>query len=123
MSIRAGETASIRTFLHCHLDKLTGTVLDLGCGKQPYRAIIEQAGGEYFGWDRSDLPGSVVPDDVGLDGDVELVGEYDTIVMTQVWQYVPLRELTLDLSLFASGDSLLQRGGWLLATGAWKLSL
>lgn len=112
MNMREAETASIRQFLVQHSDKLTGRVLDLGCGQQPYRDIIEQAGGTYFGWDSPDLPGSVVDDHVD---DVDRVG-FDAVVMTQVWQYVPIDQLRLDLQSVATGG-MLADGGWLLATG------
>lgn len=49
------ECLELWMFLNRH--EFTGkTVLDYGCGKQPYREIIEDAGGEYYGYDMPDFP-------------------------------------------------------------------
>lgn len=115
-ALREAEAQSIRGFLKSHSDKLTGRVLDIGCGQQPYRDIVEAAGGTYLGWDRPDLPGSVGAD-AGPDwDDLEFAG-FDAVMFTQVWQYVPLGALCDALYDLAHGRSVLAPAGWLLATG------
>ena len=108
MNIRELERDSIRDFLTAHETLLTGRVLDLGCGKQPYRDIIERNCRTYHPWDHVDLPASV------YDGDPMSLpsGKFDAIVSTQVLQYVvdvrswlKLRHVDLD------------NGGHLLLTG------
>lgn len=64
---------------------LSGRVLDFGCGKQPYRDIVEVVGGEYVGFDRASFPANVSGEDIG-----DAYGEdLDAILCTQVLQYVP----------------------------------
>lgn len=114
MSLRDIERASIRAFLTEHAE-LFGTrrVLDYGCGRMPYRQLIEDAGGIYFGADMPDLPGSVVVDESSVVSLASLDGEkFDVIVCTQVLQYVndPWEE-TYDMRTRLTPD------GWLLMTG------
>ena len=113
--IRELERHSIERFLLTQTQKLKGQVLDIGCGKQPYRHIIESSGGTYHGYDRPNLPGSVVDEDIGEWWDAH--DEVDTVMMTQVWQYIPLDSLTHMLFMLGSGDWSLKRGGWFLVTG------
>lgn len=96
-SLRELEATSIRELIQSASSNFTGRVLDYGCGKQPYRSIVEAAGGEYVPYDRVKLPGSVATTDVGPDyplirgpaarGDGR--AEWDAILCTQVLQYVP----------------------------------
>lgn len=84
--IRQLERESIRSFVESCAEHFTGRVLDLGCGKQPYRDVVEQAGGTYVGFDSPTFPGSTV--------DVDTTGEgwderFDTVLCNQVVQYVP----------------------------------
>lgn len=65
---------------------LTGSVLDYGAGLQPYRRYVESVGGVYVPWDRVGLPGSVATEDAGPHD--PLKSGWDTIVCTQVLQYV-----------------------------------
>lgn len=120
-SIRALERTSIEHFLLAQADKLRGRVLDIGCGRQPYKNIVESFGGEYIGYDRAGHPGSVVSEDIGEWWD--LVDDVDTVMMTQVWQYIPYHALMDMLVKLASGDWSLKEGGWLVATGPtnWPL--
>jgi hypothetical protein len=107
-SLRGIEHASIRAFVQkaADLGYLSGRVLDYGCGKQPYRDIVEAAGGTYFGFDLPWLPANVSDEIVepGLDMSTALRDGYDTafyswaiehgyfdaVLCTQVIQYVPL---------------------------------
>lgn len=103
------ENASIRAFVESCAEHFTGRVLDYGCGRQPYRDVVEKAGGEYVPWDRKGLPG----------GSVENVGPveaerhgYTAILCTQVIQYVPEVEGTL-----ANMRDAIRPGGALVLTG------
>lgn len=107
------ERASIERFVreseHAFRDK---SVLDWGCGKQPYREIVELAGGIYLPWDRADLPANVSGDDFGQEMDVLHEAMADTILCTQVIQYVPD-----PLNLLDYLRTLTIQGGRLLITG------
>lgn len=89
--VRRLERQSIRAFVaSC---RFAGTVLDYGCGQQPYAEIVLQQGAGYIGYDHPALPGSTVQEPIGAAGD-PLAGRpigplYDTILCTQVIQYVP----------------------------------
>lgn len=115
MSLRDRETETIARFLTFHADKLAGRVLDLGCGHQPYRQLIEECGGTYFPFDRDDYPGTLGVN-VGLFG-TEGWRDFDAVVMTQVWQYMPIGALQDLLYDMAHDRGVLAPGGWLLATG------
>ena len=119
--IRELERKSIEKFLFANADKFRGRVLDIGCGRQPYKNIVESFGGEYVGYDRANHPGSVVTEDIGEWWDI--VDDVDTVMMTQVWQYVPYHALMDMLTKIASGDWSLKQGGWFIATGPtnWPL--
>jgi hypothetical protein len=82
-------------------------VLDYGCGRQPYREIIEEAGGAYYGFDRTAFGGSTVTEDVGNLDDV-LSTEWGAIVCTQIVQYVaePRELLNFFLELLEPGGTL-----------------
>lgn len=120
-TLRALERKSIEHFLIANNDKLRGRVLDIGCGQQPYRSLVESFGGEYIGFDRANHAGSVVSEDVGEWWDI--VDDVETVMMTQVWQYIPPLVLVSMLSRIASADYPLKAGGWFLATGPtnWPL--
>lgn len=88
MSLRDIERASIRAFLTDHAE-LFGTrrVLDYGAGNQPYREIVEKAGGDYNAYDRSTYGGSLGVD-VGLDYPLRPEESlWEVIICTQVLQY------------------------------------
>lgn len=86
-TVRELERESLRAFVASCSDWLTGSVLDFGCGKMPYRPIVEAAGGVYFGFDRAGLPGNVSGEDLGELWD-EYPGHFDAVLCTQVLQYV-----------------------------------
>lgn len=119
--IRVLEKESIERFLLTNVDKLGGRVLDIGCGQQPYAHIVTSSGGTYVGYDRKGLAGSVVTEDIGPEWDA--VEPVDVVIMTQVWQYIPLTYLMAMLEKLSSGSSSLKQNGWLLATGPtnWPL--
>ncbi len=77
------ENETITSFVQSCSEHLAGRVLDFGCGKQPYRGIVERAGGEYQPYDRARFGGNVSGGDVG-----RLSGAYNAIVCTQVLAYV-----------------------------------
>lgn len=111
MSLRESERDSIRAFVQwaAHSGYFAGRVLDFGCGRQPYREIVEQAGGEYIPFDRQSFPGNVSGEDVG---DTWHLGEYDAILCTQVVQYIPLYPYYDGLQSVLGGmyESLSERG-------------
>jgi Methyltransferase domain len=110
------EQQSIVDFLLEHADKLAGNVLDIGCGLQPYRGLVKDAGGTYTGYDSGSFPGSVVVENVGPSWSQITLRHYDAVLMTQVWEYMEpyvLSHLLEDLA----DDVVLRAGGWLLATG------
>lgn len=103
-SIRDLERSSIRDFIGRAIADgfVRGRVLDFGCGEQPYRSMIEAAGDvEYHGYD---------PRLVGSDPAV-MLAPFDTIVCTQVMQYVDNPEWQLvkfrDWLVFPGGGHLI----------------
>lgn len=118
-SVRAAERASIRAFVEGCAEHLGGRVLDYGCGQQPYRGIVEAAGGEYLGFDNKDFPGNVSERDIVDRGPgFERV---NAILCTQVLQYVPLYGYLAPVSLTLAGvldrfESELRHGGHLILT-------
>ena len=87
-SLRELEAESIRAFVQQAANDgyLSGRVLDYGCGKQPYRDIVEAAGGEYHGYDCAEFPANVSGENVGVLGPPRT---YAAILCTQVLQYIP----------------------------------
>ncbi len=91
--LRTIETKSIRDFIEqAGIDGyLKGRVLDYGCGKQPYRSLVESFGCEYVGWDREKFPGSVgetVTPEREFAHDL-FYDHWDAVLCTQVLQYIP----------------------------------
>jgi SAM-dependent methyltransferase len=85
--MRELERASIREFVEANAILMSGRlVLDLGCGLQPYRDVVERAGGKYVGFDRPYFSGSVVSDPVGMSPTT--ASSWDIVLCTQVIQYV-----------------------------------
>lgn len=111
-TLRERERASIAAFLRANEHHFAGNrVLDFGSGKQPYREIIEEAGGEYFGYDSSTFPASTaVPEQKTM---AIWAGLWDVIVCTQVVQYVP----NVPDLLSGFHEELADRAGVLLMTG------
>ena len=111
--LRTLERDSIRAFVQKAADEgyLSGRVLDWGCGKQPYREIVEAAGGEYVGYDRSVFPANVGGEDSGPAEPLYPFHEWDAILCTQVVQYLPIAR--------NSG----YRDNWPLVVWEWSASL
>jgi SAM-dependent methyltransferase len=109
-TLRDIERESIRAFLVEQSEYLTGDVLDYGCGKQPYRDIVSEAGGVYVGYDRSGYPANVSGRDV-YEG-TPLSRDWDAVMVTQVLQYVPRPEPLLNSIRL----SLRKRNGHLVMT-------
>jgi hypothetical protein len=116
MSIIKTEKESIQHFVSIHSRVLVGYVLDFGCGQQPYRQIVVDAGGSYHGYDRTNHPAAVCDRDY-FNGD-PLFYKWDSILCTQVIQYVPDPQEMLRLFHAA----LLDRNGHLVITGptCWR---
>jgi len=111
MSLREAEATSIRKFIQAAADDgyLSGRVLDYGCGKQPYRDIVEAAGGTYYGYDNASLPANVSGENVGsLDhfGDHRYAG---AVLCTQVLQYVEDTDDTLGFLRWVLGGDRWQQ--------------
>ena len=89
MNLRDYERESIRSFVQSAADDgyLSGLLLDVGAGKQPYRDIAEQAGCDYIPFDMVGFPANVSGEDLGPT-DWPPSGQWDTILCTQVVQYV-----------------------------------
>lgn len=113
-TVREFERDSIRHYVTSCSDLFAGAVvLDFGCGKQPYRDIVEAAGGMYWGFDRAAFPANVSEQDVGDD---RLVGPasaraYGAILCTQAAQYWPE-----PLEVLKELQELLEPGGHLVMT-------
>ncbi len=86
--LTAAENASIRRFVEQagEDDHFAGDVLDFGCGRSPYRDIIESHGGTYHGYDEEGYEGSG-----GNTGNLIIpsAGGFSAILCTQVVQFVP----------------------------------
>jgi SAM-dependent methyltransferase len=103
------STRDLKRDLRRILPTLTGRVLDLGCGSQPYRALLSQAS-EYVGADveeRDGLEARLVPGEPLPFADAT----FDAIVCTQVLEHVE------DLSqILAEITRVLKPGGTLVAS-------
>lgn len=94
-TVLAMEKESIRSWVYGCRQHLTGRVLDYGSGRQPYRNIVEEAGGEYVPHDRTSYPSSVATEDDPLVAPFR----YDAILCNQVLQYIPLYQGLPDAAL------------------------
>lgn len=113
-SIRVLEGNSIRDFVQSCTEHFTGRVLDYGCGKQPYRDVVEAAAGEYVPFDRARFPANVSHEDIGPDEPLGREGQWDVILTNQTFQYVSAWRLA---DLIQDMRHALVSGGVLVATG------
>ena len=92
-ALRDRERKSIREFVASAGNLLGRSVLDFGCGKQPYRDLVEAHSGLYVGFDRPEFPASTVSEPVGslmAGSRWPLIDHHwDAILCTQVIQYHP----------------------------------
>ncbi len=120
--LTAHENASIRHFVAQAASEgyLRGRVLDYGCGRQPYRNLVESFGAEYYGYDHDSFPAHIGTTSVGTDP--TYTEHFDAILCTQVIQYVPIHRderYTPDGSIRALLDrwrTALGRDGHLILT-------
>lgn len=95
---------------HCE-----GTVLDVGCGAQPYRSLLSPAV-RYIGIDRAAAAeefGYRVPDTLSYDGTNWPIDDasVDTVMATETLEHVVRPE-----EFLAEAARVLRPGGWLLLT-------
>jgi SAM-dependent methyltransferase len=111
--LRELEAQSIRAFVQGAADEgyLSGRVLDYGAGRMRYAEIVRAAGGNYQAFDRVAFPASIATEDLTPEGPMT-EGSWDTILMTQVIQYVPY-----PAGLISLFYRLLRPGGKLVLTG------
>lgn len=111
-SIRQLEKTSLQDFLaHCG-DYIKGRTLDFGCGDQRYRNLVESFGAKYYPYDRAQNPGSATKgEDVGPDEPLHAEPMWDTILCTQVLQFI---EDPPDL--LYEFENALKSGGYLVLT-------
>lgn len=115
MSLRDLERESIRSFVAQAASEgyLQSAVLDYGCGKQPYREIVEAQlplGGVYQPFDQQRFPGNVSGENIG-EGDPLIMEGWGSILCTQILQFVPDVE-----GLLGRFWHVLREGGHLVMT-------
>jgi SAM-dependent methyltransferase len=109
------QASSIWNDLACELKTIRGTLLDVGCGAQPYRTLVP-ADVKYLGIDTADAKdrfGYHIPDTEYFTGDRWPVDDLtvDTVLSTETLEHV------LDpLSFLAEAKRSLRPGGRLILT-------
>jgi SAM-dependent methyltransferase len=101
--------------LEAALASCRGRVLDIGCGLQPYRALLDASGTQYVGVDRAHAHSN--PTVIGsLDALPFRAESFDVVLCTQVLEHVPEPERAL-----AEAVRVLRIGGRLILTvpGVW----
>lgn len=83
--------------------------LDVGCGSQPFRALIEDRGYSYFGMDAIDNPSCAIdfvsPIDAEPPDNLVLAGPFDLIICTEVLEHVANWERAFqNLALLLAAD-------------------
>ena len=107
-----GLSSNIKAVIH----EATGNILDIGCGRQPYRAWV-QTTGKYIGLDIDRMNNilDVVSTSIVLPFDT---ASFDTVLCFEVLEHVPQ-----PFSTFAEIARVLKPGGILLLTTpqSWRL--
>jgi len=97
-------------------------VLDVGCGKQPFRPLIEELGFLYFGLDYKQNQDNMVdyiwPIDKPFSEQSRDFGTYNVIICTEVLEHVVNWDIT-----FSNFKSLLQENGLVLLTSPFVYQL
>ncbi len=93
---------------------VTGSLLDIGSGSQPYKQFLESAVSSYVGLDRPStqtmVPNATAPDICGDVNSLPFRNEsFDTILMTQVLEHVPDPQQAL-----SEASRILKQDGYLL---------
>lgn len=109
------QASSIWMDLKIVLSACQGSVLDVGCGAQPYRKLLP-ANVSYTGIDTADAQshfGYTVPDTLYFQGDTWPVvsGSIDTVIATETLEHVAHPEKFL-----AEAKRVLKPDGWLVLT-------
>jgi SAM-dependent methyltransferase len=109
------QAASIWDDLKVMLPRCQGTVLDVGCGAQPYRSLLHPSV-RYIGIDRStaaDEFGYRVPETRSFEGTRWPIDDasIDTVMATETLEHVSRPEVFL-----AEAHRVLKPGGWMLLT-------
>lgn len=104
-----------RLSTYLKLIPLNGSVLDVGCGRQPFRKMIEETGCRYYAQDAVQNIEKSVNFICFIDGELSIAlrdaGPFDLILCTEVLEHVADWK-----SAFANLASLLRPGGALLIT-------
>jgi SAM-dependent methyltransferase len=104
----------LREALERHRGVFRGRVLDIGCGRQPYRGLVEAAGGAYVGLDLP-RPGTVA-DLYGSALDLPFpAGSFEAVLCTEVLEHLPVpqRCLTEVARVLTAGGHLVMTTPWL----------
>lgn len=112
--LRAGIEAQLRRHLGATNRKVK--VLDVGCGAQPFRSLIQELGADYFSLDVSAQHGVQVDylarlDDPHLDESVFQNGPYDLLLCSEVLEHIAEWD-----AAFANLEQLLAPSGVLILT-------
>lgn len=98
-----------------HAYARSGKALDVGCGRQPFRTLLESAGMTYTGLDTQQNADNTVTHICAIDGELPAAlvsaGPFDFILCTEVMEHVADWQ-----AAFANFKRLLAPGGRLLIT-------
>jgi len=90
--------------------QVSGTVLDVGCGRRTYEPIIRRRATDYWGLDRPALPDTAEPDVVADAMQIPIrSASVDTVVATEVMEHLPDPDRFL-----IEVNRVLRRGGHLM---------
>ena len=85
--------AAVETAIGAHATHAGGKALDVGCGGQPFRAMLEAREYRYYGLDANPSAGVPVDFTCAIDGDLKdgpvmAAGPFDFILCTEVLEHV-----------------------------------